>query len=89
MSDEMAFGAMKALRAHGLTPGRDVSLVGVDGHDMAEFLDLTTVVQPVQDLGRIAAEALVLQLRSTSTPSDSIRLPTQLIVRGSTAPART
>jgi DNA-binding LacI/PurR family transcriptional regulator len=88
MSDEMAFGAMKALRAHGLTPGRDVSLVGVDGHDMAEFLDLTTVVQPVQDLGRIAAEALVLQLRSTSTPSDSIRLPTQLIVRGSTAPAR-
>lgn len=89
MSDEMAFGAMKALRAHGLTPGRDVSLVGVDGHDMAEFLDLTTVVQPVQDLGRIAAEALVLQLRSTSTPSDSIRLPTQLVVRGSTAPART
>lgn len=88
MSDEMAFGAMKALRAHGLTPGRDVSLVGVDGHDMAEFLDLTTVVQPVQDLGRIAAEALVLQLRSTNTPSDSIRLPTQLIVRGSTAPAR-
>jgi DNA-binding LacI/PurR family transcriptional regulator len=88
MSDEMAFGAMKALRAHGLTPGRDVSLVGVDGHDMAEFLDLTTVVQPVQDLGRIAAEALVLQLRSTNTPADSIRLPTQLIVRGSTAPAR-
>lgn len=88
MSDEMAFGAMKAMRSHGLTPGRDVSLVGVDGHDMAEFLDLTTVVQPVQDLGRIAAEALVLQLRSTSTPSDSIRLPTQLIVRGSTAPAR-
>ena len=63
-------------------------MVGVDGHDMSEFLDLTTVVQPVQDLGRIAAEALVLQLRSPSTdvPADSIRLPTQLIVRGSTSP---
>ena len=51
MSDEMAFGAMKAMRSHGLQPGKDISLVGVDGHDMSEFLDLTTVVQPVQDLG--------------------------------------
>ena len=88
MSDEMAFGAMKAMRAHGLQPGKDISLVGIDGHDMSEFLDLTTVVQPVQDLGRIAAEALVLQLRSSGADvaTDSIRLPTQLIVRGSTAP---
>ena len=88
MSDEMAFGAMKAMRSHGLQPGRDISLIGVDGHDMSEFLDLTTVVQPVQDLGRIAAEALVLQLRSPGTEmsADSIRLPTQLIVRGSTSP---
>ena len=88
MSDEMAFGAMKAMRSHGLQPGKDISLVGVDGHDMSEFLDLTTVVQPVQDLGRIAAEALVLQLRSpgVEVSTDSIRLPTQLIVRGSTSP---
>jgi LacI family repressor for deo operon, udp, cdd, tsx, nupC, and nupG len=91
MSDEMAFGAMKAMRSHGLVPGRDISLVGIDGHDMSEFLDLTTVVQPVHDLGRIAAEALVLQLRSSGTevPTDAIRLPTQLIVRGSTSPRRT
>ena len=90
MSDEMAFGAMKALRSHGLQPGRDVSLVGVDGHDMSELLDLTTVVQPVQDLGRIAAEALLLQLRSpgAEVSAESIRLPTQLIVRGSTAQYR-
>jgi DNA-binding LacI/PurR family transcriptional regulator len=90
MSDEMAFGAMKAMRSHGLQPGKDISLVGIDGHDMSEFLDLTTVVQPVQDLGRIAAEALVLQLRSSDPDAvpDPIRLPTQLIVRGSTAPLR-
>jgi DNA-binding LacI/PurR family transcriptional regulator len=89
MSDEMAFGAMKAMRSHGLQPGLDISLVGIDGHDMSEFLDLTTVVQPVQELGRIAAEALVLQLRSGGPEAaDSIRLPTQLIVRGSTSPLR-
>ena len=87
MSDEMAFGAMKAMRSHGLQPGRDISLVGIDGHDMSELLDLSTVVQPVPDLGRIAAEALILQLRSTvEVAAESIQLPTQLIVRGSTGP---
>ena len=90
MSDEMAFGAMRALRNHGLRPGVDVSVVGVDGHDMSEHLELTTVVQPVFDLGRIAAESLLVQLRTL--PQDVIleptRVPTQLVVRSSTAPLR-
>jgi LacI family repressor for deo operon, udp, cdd, tsx, nupC, and nupG len=88
MSDEMAYGAMRALRSHGLQPGRDVSLVGIDGHDMSEFLDLSTVAQPVADLGRIAAESLLQQIVngvSAELPGE-VRLPTQLIVRGSTAP---
>jgi len=88
MSDEMAYGAMRALRNQGLEPGRDISLVGIDGHDMSEFLNLTTVVQPVADLGRIAAESLLRQIELGSGVSESldIRLPTQLIVRGSSAP---
>jgi len=88
MSDEMAYGAMRALRSHGLQPGRDVSLVGIDGHDMSEFLDLTTVAQPVADLGRIAAESLLTQIASgvAAESASEVRLPTQLIVRGSTAP---
>jgi LacI family transcriptional regulator, repressor for deo operon, udp, cdd, tsx, nupC, and nupG len=88
MSDEMAYGAMRALRSHGLQPGRDVSLVGIDGHDMSEFLDLTTVAQPVADLGRIAAESLLMQISKglTAETANEVRLPTQLIVRGSTAP---
>jgi LacI family transcriptional regulator, repressor for deo operon, udp, cdd, tsx, nupC, and nupG len=90
MSDEMAYGAMRALRSHGLTPGVDISLVGIDGHDMSEFLDLTTVAQPVADLGRIAAESLLLQIQQGPNviPANDIQLPTQLIVRGSTAPLR-
>lgn len=87
MSDEMAFGAMRALRSHGLQPGREISIAGIDGHDMSELLDLTTVAQPVQDLGRIAAEALLRQIRSTDRQAPSrVQAPTQLIVRGSTAP---
>ena len=87
MSDEMAFGAMRALRSHGLQPGRDISLIGVDGHDMAELLELTTVEQPVHDMGRIAAEALLVQLHSDNQiKAQSVVLPTRLVVRASTAP---
>lgn len=87
LSDEMAFGALRALRAHGLRPGVDVSVVGVDGHDMAEHLDLTTVVQPVAELGRIAAESLLAQMREGGEQPQSARVDTKLVVRGSTGPA--
>lgn len=87
-SDEMAFGAMRALRNHGLTPGVDMSLVGIDGHEMSEYLDLTTVAQPVAELGRLGAQSLLGQITSgsPSPPSESIRVPTQLMLRGSSAP---
>jgi LacI family repressor for deo operon, udp, cdd, tsx, nupC, and nupG len=86
-SDEMAFGAMRSLRNHGLTPGVDVSLIGIDGHEMSEYLDLTTVAQPVAELGRLAAESLLEQITKGTRAGDteSIRVPTQLIERGSTA----
>lgn len=91
MSDEMAFGALQALRAHGLRPGADVSVVGIDGHDLAPLADLTTVAQPVRRLGRTAALALVDQLYRGDTdagrpPAPPIVLPTRLVVRGSTGP---
>ena len=86
LSDEMAFGALRAMRAHGLRPGVDVSIVGVDGHDMSEHLDLTTVVQPVSELGRIATEALLAQLNDGFARVEPIRVATQLVVRGSTGP---
>jgi DNA-binding LacI/PurR family transcriptional regulator len=87
MSDEMAFGAMRALRRHGLVAGSDISLVGVDGHDMSELLDLTTVAQPVVDLGRIAAETLLAQISAGAVAASiaPCQLPTRLFVRGSTA----
>ena len=87
MSDEMAFGAMKALRSHDMTIGRDVSLIGIDGHDMAEYLDLTTVVQPVKDLGRIATRSVIAQIAGGDAV-DPVQLPTQLVVRGSTSPIK-
>lgn len=88
MSDEMAFGALRSLSLHGLVAGRDVSIVGIDGHDVSEHLDLTTVAQPVTDLGRMAAESLLAQIQAgLDEPLPGIvRVPTQLHVRGSTGP---
>lgn len=89
MSDEMAFGAMRALRRHGLTPGKDVALVGIDGHDMSEYLELTTVAQPVVELGRIAATWMLEQLADGPVrPVESILVPTTLLVRGSSGRPR-
>jgi LacI family transcriptional regulator, repressor for deo operon, udp, cdd, tsx, nupC, and nupG len=83
ISDEMAFGAIRALRRHGLRPGRDVSIVGFDGHDMSDLLDLTTVVQPVAELGVRAAQALLESVLDSGRVPTQEMLPTQLVVRGS------
>jgi DNA-binding LacI/PurR family transcriptional regulator len=86
ISDEMAFGAMRALRQHGLTPGRDVSIVGYDGHELADLLDLTTVVQPVEELGVRGAQLMLERLLDPSLPVRQIIFPIELNVRGSTGP---
>lgn len=90
-SDEMGFGAIRALQRHGLRPGHDVAVIGVDGHDLSDLLDLSTVVQPVRDLGRMATESLLAQLRMPSADRGQIahatNVPTTLVVRGSTVPS--
>jgi len=88
MSDEMAFGALRALRRHGLQPGADVSVVGFDGHEMADLLDLTTVCQPAEEIGSVAARCLLDLLDHPEHVPQALRLPTQMYVRGSTAVRR-
>jgi LacI family repressor for deo operon, udp, cdd, tsx, nupC, and nupG len=87
MSDEMAFGAIRSLRKHGLEPGRDVSIVGIDDHPMSSYLGLTTIAQPVADLGKKAGECLLVQLAGADSLGGNDRitqLPTELMVRSST-----
>jgi LacI family repressor for deo operon, udp, cdd, tsx, nupC, and nupG len=86
ISDEMAFGAIRALRRRGLTPGVDVSVVGYDGHELAEMLDLTTVIQPVEQLGVRGAQLMLERLLDPSLPVRQITYPIELVVRGSTGP---
>lgn len=89
-SDEMAFGALRALRRSGLRCPDDVSIVGVDDHELSEVFDVTTVAQPVSAQGAAAATWLVGHLegsRSDGVEGDVRLHPVRLVLRGSTAPA--
>lgn len=87
MSDDMAFGAIRSLQRHGIRPGSDIAIASIDGHDLAELLDLTTVGQPVAEMGRMAAEALLgRMLGSDGDTQQDVVVPTTLVVRGSTVP---
>lgn len=87
VSDEVAMGIMYEARRHGVRLPEDLSVVGVDDHDMSWLFGLTTVAQDVREEGRIAAKTLVDQLNSGIEHATSVRtVPTELVVRSSTAP---
>ena len=84
-SDEMAYGAIRVLRDRGLTPGRDVSVVGFDGHETSALLDLSTISVPFEEIGATTARKLMDEI-SGLTPDDSgvTVLDTTLTRRSST-----
>lgn len=61
ITDLMAFGVLSALRAHGLVPGEDVSVIGYDGLEFSAHSNppLTTMAQPLVDAGRRVGEMLL------------------------------
>ena len=67
MSDEMCFGALQALRELKLVAGRDVSVIGFDDHPASNAFGLTTIRQPVRDIGRLGARLMLDQLEGFGT----------------------
>jgi DNA-binding LacI/PurR family transcriptional regulator len=89
VSDEVAMGVLYAARQQGLKVPRDLSVIGVDGHDFAYLFDLTTISQPVRDQGRIAARLLLEQINSSESRRPSVvSVGSGLIRRGTTGPVR-
>ncbi|HSJ27569.1 MAG TPA: LacI family DNA-binding transcriptional regulator [Acidimicrobiia bacterium] len=85
MSDEMAMGAMRACHERGLAVPGDVSVVGFDDVDWAFAVGLTTVRQDVVQLGAVAARLMIDRLEGSRSERRLVTLPTELIVRDSTA----
>ncbi|GAA0944053.1 LacI family DNA-binding transcriptional regulator [Pseudonocardia zijingensis] len=85
-SDEMAMGALQAARHAGLRVPEDVSVIGIDDHEMAQLLDLTTVAQPVVAQGVLAAEMILSALADPDQEPPAVVVPTELVVRRTTGP---
>ncbi|MEE8601206.1 LacI family DNA-binding transcriptional regulator [Euzebya tangerina] len=83
MSDRMAVGALIALREMGLAVPADVSVVGVDGHQLADAYGLSTVRQPVPAIGATGAELLLECLADPAT-NRHVVLPADLLIRETT-----
>jgi LacI family transcriptional regulator len=86
-NDCMAIGALHAARARGLRLPEDLSVVGFDDTPEAEAAHpgLTTVHQPLKELGRMAVSLLVRLMDSHQFEPLHVELATRLVVRSSTA----
>jgi DNA-binding LacI/PurR family transcriptional regulator len=84
-SDEMAFGAMRAIRKRGMRIPEDISIIGFDDHEMAQYVGLTTVSQPPQFLGQMAAAATISTITNPDTKIKHLSVTTSLVLRESTA----
>jgi DNA-binding LacI/PurR family transcriptional regulator len=83
-SDLMAVGAMRELRGAGLRVPDDVAVVGFDDSPLCRHTDpeLSTVRQPVEEMGRIMADLLLRRIAGGEVPPETL-LPTTLVVRAS------
>jgi DNA-binding LacI/PurR family transcriptional regulator len=89
-NDLSAIGAIWAFREAGLCVPEDISVVGFDDVPLAVFSDpqLTTIRQPLQRMGQIAAKTLIDQIERRSEFQPEIVIEPELVVRASTGPAR-
>jgi DNA-binding LacI/PurR family transcriptional regulator len=84
-SDMMAHGALVALRAAGRRVPHDVAVIGFDDFEISRYSDppLTTVRQPIADMGRTMARQLLGLINGEAGLPDAVVLPTELVVRES------
>jgi LacI family transcriptional regulator len=87
-SDELAIGAMRALRDRGVKIPEDVSVIGFDDLDISNYLcpRLTTIRQPIAEIGEEAALMLHRFVCGEGEPGSDAVFPHTLVVRESTAP---
>ena len=85
-SDEMAYGAMVAIRRAGRRIPDDIAVIGVDDHSSARFFDLSTMRQPIVQMATDVTRALLgLTSNRPAEPVPESRVyDTELVVRGST-----
>ncbi|MDX8350177.1 LacI family DNA-binding transcriptional regulator [Cognatiyoonia sp. IB215446] len=84
-NDHMAFAVMDTMRAAGISPGEDISVLGYDDVPLSSWgaYDLTTIRQPVNRMVDTAVDTMLTQIEQPETPPRQIEIDGQLIVRSS------
>jgi DNA-binding LacI/PurR family transcriptional regulator len=89
-NDIAAIGAIRALKDFNLQVPADVSVIGFDDIKAAAYTlpRLTTINQPLDEIGRVATQSLLNRLHNTLPPPDVITVEPTIVVRESTGPAK-
>jgi DNA-binding LacI/PurR family transcriptional regulator len=87
-SDTQALGVVSAAHEVGLRVPDDLSVVGYDDIEIADYVGLTTVRQKLFESGRLGAELLLAEIQARSAIPPSIVLAPEVVVRGTTAPPK-
>lgn len=87
LTDVTAIGVMHAAVSRGLSIPAQLSVLGFDGIELGAYLipALSTVAQPIEALGKTAAQILLKQVGRAQIEDQHIVLPTQLMQRASTS----
>ena len=82
-NDLMALGAIYAIQDSGLSVPQDIAVVGYDNREFTGIVrpNITTVVMPVYEMGRIAAEILLKQIADGTRENDEVKVKGELIIR--------
>lgn len=83
-SDFQALIVLKLARKLGIRVPEDLAIVGFDDLDMAEYEDLTTIRQQLDESGRLAVEILLAQIQDAARPARHVKLPLELVARCTT-----
>lgn len=85
-NDTMAIGAIKAAHQHGLKIPEDISIIGFDGITLgkASIPELTTIEQPLYELGQKAAKVLIKLIKGQDIEETFYQFDVQLVERDST-----
>jgi len=80
-SDVQAIGALQALREEGLRIPEDMALIGFDDIELAEHAGLSTMRQPMYEMGTLAVEILVERIKNPNAPPRHTSFTPEIVVR--------
>jgi LacI family transcriptional regulator len=86
-NDYIAIGALAACHKEGVRVPEEMSIIGFTGDEIGQYTapPLTTMVQPIEEIGARAVEMLLSRIEEPDLPHEQVLMPSKLLVRNSSA----